>query len=73
MQTKNVSLQDLNSARRSVDGRLRNLRRGSYRYGGDGQSPIKRIGVFSAEIDQLEDTLRRMQSRIDNAKITIEI
>lgn len=39
----------------------------------EGESPIQRIGVFAAEIAEMEDTLQGMRSRLENAKITIEL
>lgn len=74
MPTK-TTFQDFQSAKRSVNGRLKRLKRTrqNSRWGGgeNVESPIKRIGCFGDEIDRMERTLKSMQSRLENATIKI--
>ena len=70
-----VTLKELYSAKKSIQGRLSRLKRtpGSWRRRVDQSSPIARIGVFSDEIDSMERTLESMRDRLNNAKINIEV
>ena len=71
-----ITLQQLQSAKRSVQGRRARLRR-YYRPwrqgGGRHPSPIAKIEAFGRDIDDMERILDSMAERLDNAKITIEI
>jgi len=74
--TKEISIKELNALKSSIDGRLSRLRKCKPRFDDDWDSsptPIEAIGVFSEEIDVIEKTLRKMQDRVNNAEITIEL
>lgn len=87
MQKKEITLQELHSAKSSINGRLKRLRtyRPSWRTfeacrragqmdeHGEIKTPIARLGVFDDEIDRVERAYEAIQSRLNNAKITIEI
>ena len=68
-----ISLHEFYAVKRSVFGRLSRLRKIPQRWEEGEDSPIQEIGVFEAEIQVMENTLLNMQTRLDNAKITIEI
>jgi len=76
MSTK-TNFNTFSRAKRSVAGRLDRLkitRQAYLGFGGGGgavKSPISEIGCFTDEIDSMEETLRSMQSRLDNATIKI--
>ena len=83
--TSEVSLEEFNNAKRSINGRLSRLRTKGHRprwwmdedqvndMKKDNASPIAAIGVFDDEIDRVERAYEAIQSRLNNAKITIEI
>jgi len=69
-----ITLQELSAAKASVSGRLSQLRRTPYRYDrAGGASPIAKIEAFAQGIDEMENVLREMQNKIDNARVTIEL
>ena len=62
--------------KRSVEGRLarlRKVRRSSWLNKYDRKSPIQEIGVFEDEIVSMETTLKSMQARLRNAKVTVKL
>ena len=67
--TTEVTFGQLHSATLSIQGRLARLKSKGWR----GKSPIAEIGVFSEEIDIMEETLLKMRNKISSAKVTIEI
>jgi len=70
-QTVNISLEDLNNAKRSVAQRLVRLRQN--RKWCPRKTPIEKLGCFDTEIQVMENTLRIMENRLDNATITVTL
>ena len=70
-----VTMQELNAAKRSVGGRLSRLRN-NYRgcpSWDKKATPIAKITAFQKDVNDMEDILRSMQDRLNNARVTIEI
>jgi hypothetical protein len=70
-----VTLQELKAVKRSVGGRLSRLRESyrGYPYWTSSPTPITKITAFQKDVNDMEDILRSMKDRLDNAKVTIEI
>jgi HAMP domain-containing protein len=68
---KEVSLDLVFRARRSVRGRLNRLRKVRSRWSDGYETPIQEIGVFEEEISEIEENLKKMAERIENATILI--
>ena len=69
-----ITLQDLQSAKKSVYARLRgidNIRYSDCR-GRQGVG-IGAIRAFDYDLDEMERMLQKMRDRLENAKITIEV
>jgi len=72
--SQQITLQELQSAKASVAGRLSRLRRTPMTYNSrGGKSPIAKLDAFSEGVEEMENILKEMQQRIDNARITIEL
>ncbi len=61
-----VSLRDVNRAKRSIGGRIGRLRRHRW-----DKSPIAAIGVFDSQIDSMEGILIEMDNRLQSATVFI--
>ena len=74
MATQEINIHQLRRGLQSLAGRRARLRETQARFrGGRRKSPIAEISVFQAEIDRVDDSYRRMQESLENAKVTIEI
>lgn len=83
--TSEVSLEEFNNAKRSINGRLSRLRTKGHQprwwmneeqvddMNKRNASPIAKIGVFGDEINEVEKAYEKIKTRLDNAKVTIEI
>ena len=72
--SQQITLEQLHSAKKSVYARLRgidNIRPSNWQ-GSKGRG-IGAIEAFSYDLDEMERTLRKIQDRLENAKITIEV
>ncbi len=76
MPRQEITIQQLNSAKNSLRGRRTRLKKtAATRFNGwtNGESPISAIDAFQSEINRVDDSYRRMQNALDNARITVEI
>ena len=72
--TQEISLSELSAAKSSIGGRLSRLRETRCNWYSDSyKSPIAKIDAFQTDIDTMEETLKSMKKRLNNAKITVEI
>ena len=68
-----MTLRDLYSLKQSVRGRIDRLKAYT-RYDTSYQdTPIWKHGIFDSEVNRMEEILKGMQERLDNAKITVEL
>ena len=73
--TTEISLNTLYRAKSSLCSRLSRLRKytRSRCGGGDRPTAIQELGVFNAEIEEIEKTYKSMKHRLDNATITVTL
>ncbi len=62
-------------AKRSVNGRIARLKKIPYRWDSHkrGKTAIVELGIFEDEVNSIEETLVKMRTRLENAKVTVTL
>jgi hypothetical protein len=69
-QPTEVSINEVSRAQQSINGRLRRLKTVK-KFWRTEKSPIAAIGCFDNEVEEMENTLKKMSDRLNRAKVII--